>query len=462
VRATKGTATGVAAVCAALLAAAVVLAATRPVAPGTRWVAPSAPGATAPSAGPPPAASPSPSAGPSRAAPVTGTGVAPFAFGTLVTRPERAAAESRRGVTVAMMELSWADYEPSEGAFDAGYAAGLRRRLAALRGENMQVTLGLGLHNPPAWVLGLPDSRFIDQRGHPSAEPNLVFNQTLRGKAERYLAQVDRDLGLENFWAVRLTSGGLSEVVYPGGGGYWAFDRNAQNGADRPPTMAPNPLPGWRPGDRSVSTAQVRQWADWYVHGLDDVVAWQLRVITSLGFRGYYQTLTPGSGTRPDGYDRDIAGYLPDGVTGVGAVWHRFYADLPDKRNVVAYVSSMADRSGGDDSCAPGDRAVAVTDPVADHCSAARWIARLARIYGLRVSGENPGWNAPPGLNPHYQDTGRAGMMAASIRQLTSCGYQGMYWAHDDQLWDGPASFGRYAALISATNGASTPPPPMP
>jgi hypothetical protein len=458
-----GAGVAVGTVCAALVATTAMHRFSTPAEPpSASWVRPSTPGAGMAPASPPvisPSAGPSPSASPTA---MTGTGVAPFAFGTLITRPDRAAEESRRGVKVAMMEVSWAGYEPAQGQFNAGYAAEARRTLEALRAQGMQVTLGLGLHYAPGWALGLPDSRFVDQRGRTSSELNLVFNQKLRDRAEEYIRQVDRDLDLAGFWAVRLTSGGLAEVLYPSGGSFWAYDKNAQNGADRPATMAPNPLPGWRPGDKSVSTAKVRQWADWYVHGLDDVVAWQMRLISSLGFHGYYQTLTPGGGTRPDGYARDIAAYLPDGVTGVGAVWHRFYADLPVKRNVVAYVSSMADRSGNDDSCAPGDRAVAITSPAADRWSGARWIARLARGYGLRVSGENSGWNSPSELNTHYADTGRTGMMAASVRQMTSCGYQGMYWAHDDQLWNGPSSFSRYAGLISTTNGPTTPAPPMP
>jgi hypothetical protein len=396
------------------------------------------------------------------APPVAGTGTAPFAFGTLGTRPDRAAEESRRGVKVAMMELSWAAYEPVEGQFNAMYAQEMRDRLAVLRGAGMQVTLGLGMHFAPAWLFGYPDSKFVNQRGQFSAELNLVFNQALRAKAERYLAQVDRDLGLEDFWAVRLTSGGHPEVLYPGGGSYWAFDTNAQNGTDRPPMMAPNPLPGWRPGDRSPSVGQVRRWADWYVHALDDVVAWQLRVITSLGFHGFYQVLTPGGGTRPDAYARDVADYLPDGVTGVGAVWHVLYAGLPDKRRVVAFVSSLADRSGGDDSCKASDSGVAITDRAANSWSAARWIARLAHEHQLRLNGENPGWNMPAELNAHYADAARSGMMAASVRQMSSCGYQGMYWAHDDRLWSGPVSFDHYASLIVATNGPGTAAPPMP
>jgi hypothetical protein len=394
--------------------------------------------------------------------PVAGTGVPPFAFGTLETQPEHAAAESARGVTVAMMELNWAAYEPAEGRFDDGYARRSRERFTALRAAGMRVTLGLGLHYTPDWIFRYPDSRFVDQRGAQSSALNLVFNQRLRLKAERYLARVDRDLGLQNFWAVRLNSGGQAEVLYPGGGSYWAFDRNAQNGADLPPTLTANPLPGWRPGDRSVSTRQVQRWADWYVRGLDDVVAWQMRFITALGFTGYYQLLTPGAGSKPESYARDVANYLPEGITGVGAVWHKFYANLPQKRNVVAYVSSMADEPRRPHTCSANDRSVPLTDRRVNDWPATRWIARVAREYGLHLSGENPGWGLPSRLNGHYTDASRTGMMASSVREMVSCGFQGMYWAHDGQLWDGTVSLDRYADWITATNGDDSPRPPMP
>jgi hypothetical protein len=421
-----------------------------------------------------PSAAPAPSATTSRSSkavdkpaaspgvPVAGTGVAPFAFGTLETQSERAAAESARGVKVAMMELNWAAYEPIEGQFDEAYARRFQDRLTALQGAGMRVTLGLGLHYTPEWIFRNPDSRFVDQRGAQSSGVNLVFNQPLRGKAERYLARIDRDLGLHNFWAVRLNSGAEAEMLYPSGGSYWAFDRNAQNGRDLPPTMAANPRPGWRPGDRSVSTRDVQRWADWYVRGLDDVAGWQMRFITALGFTGYYQILTPGSGAKPQEYAREIARHLPDGVTGVGAVWHKFYANLPEKRNVVAYVSSMADEPGRPHTCAQGDRAVPLIDPRVNAWPATRWLARVAREYGLRLNGENPGWNLPSRLNGHYTDTSGSGMMAATVREMISCGFQGMYWGHDAQLWDGTVSFDRYANWIKTTNGGENPAPPMP
>ena len=439
----------------------------------TAWAQPAAPPTGAqfrspPVAGPPattPAISARPSgttAPPARSAGTTTPPGAPYAFGTLVTDAVHARQEAARGVTVAMMELQWSSYEPAEGRLDRAYARNMRAWLATLRGAGMRVTLGLGLHFTPGWIFGYPDSRFVDQKGRASGEANLVFNQALRIRAERYLAQVDRDLGMENFWAVRLTSGGHPEVLYPAGGTYWAFDRNAQGGPGRPPTMAPNPLPGWRPGDRSAPVDRVRRWADWYVHGLVDVVSWQIRRLAALGFAGYHQTVTPGAGTRPDGYAHDVAGHLPDGVTGVGAVWHRFYAGLRDQPNVVAYVSSMANEPGNDDGCAPGDAAVALTDDAVSSWPAARWIARVAREHGLPVSGENPGWGMPAALNAHYADRSGAGMMAAAVRQMTSCRFQGMYWAHDEQLWTVPGLFDTYAARIAAVNGPGRSVPPMP
>jgi Beta-galactosidase len=399
---------------------------------------------------------------PSPDVPIAGTGVAPFAFGTLETQPEHVAAESARGVKIAMMELNWAAYEPAEGRFDEAYARRARDRLATLRGAGMRVTLGLGLHYTPDWIFQYPDSRLVDQHGARSSGANLIFNQRLRGKAEQYLARVDRDLGLHNFWAVRLNSGAQAEMLYPAGGTYWAFDRNAQNGADLPPTMAANPKPGWRPGDRSLSKRDVQRWADWYVSGLDDVAAWQMRFITALGFTGFYQVLTPGSGVKPEAYSRDVANFLPDGITGVGAVWHKFYANLPDKRNVVVYVSSMADEPGRPHTCAQRDRAVPMSDSRVNGWPATRWLARVAHEYGLRLNGENPGWNMPARLNGHYSDNSGSGMMAATVREMVTCGFQGMYWAHDEQLWDGTASFDRYARWIATINGGDNPLPAMP
>jgi hypothetical protein len=385
----------------------------------------------------------------------------PF-FGTLVTEPAHAQAEAGVGIKVAMLEVHWDRFEPAPGRFDAPYTAELRSQLAAFRRANMRVSLALGLTSAPAWAYRFPNARFRDQHGRTSSEINLVFNEPLRQEVDRYFAHLAAGLGVSNLWAIRLTSGGDAEVLYPPGGSYWAFDANAQNGSGMPPSMDPNPYPGWKPGTATLNITQVRLWADWYVQALDDVVDWQMRTWNRLGFRGYYQVLTPGSGTRPSGFNYDVRHYLPDGVTGVGAVWNRFYAFLPDKRRVMAYVTSVADLSAGnrrDDSCQTGDDSVPLTSDAADNWSATRWISRIADQWALPKAGENPGLNQPGLLSRHYVDMSSHGMMADAVRQLVSCHFQGFYWASDEQIWDNVVPLSRYAAAISeaAPGGASTP-----
>jgi hypothetical protein len=122
---------------------------------------------------------------------------------------------------------------------------------------------------------------------------------------------------------------------------------------------------------------------------------------------------------------------------------------LPDKTNVVAYISSVADNSGGNDGCQPSDASVPLTSPVMDSWSATRWISAIARQNGLLVGGENPGYDQPFSLKPDYLDTSSSGMMADAISQAQSCGFQVFYWAHDVRLWDGTLPFSLYASSIA-------------
>lgn len=80
----------------------------------------------------------------------------------------------------------------------------------------------------------------------------------------------------------------------------------------------------------------------------------------------------------------------------MGPAWHVFYDRLARSPRVAAYVSSMADGSGGDDSCSADDTALPLDSSRMDSWSATRWVARIADQYGLAKSGENPARNAPP------------------------------------------------------------------
>ena len=383
---------------------------------------------------------------------------APIAFGTLQTEDAHAAQEFAGGARVAMMEIFWDRYEPRKGEFNAAYAAQQRGRLKRLKAIGFQVTLAPGTYNPPRWLAQEPNAHFIDQNGARSQNLNYVFNARMRGFFERYLERIDADLGLENFWAIRLSAGGNAEMLYPGGGTYWAFDPNAQNGSDRPADLPRCPYPGWKPGQAGLSPTQTRQWADWYIRCLALTADWQMKVMNRLGFTGWYQILTPGSGARPSSYDDAINNRLPDGIVGVGAAWHKLYEFLPDKRRAVVYISSVADLSGNDDQTQPDDVDVAISDPKANSWSATRWQVRVAREYNMKVGGENPGYNAPPKLNPHYVDVSPSGMLARSLAQARAGDFQCFYWAHSDRLWDGTKPFGDYARAIAATNGEKSPP----
>lgn len=369
-------------------------------------------------------------------------------FGTLVSRPDRAADEVRAGVLAAMVELSWEQAEPAPGRFDVEYLKSIREQIDTLRAAGRPVTLGLGLHATPGWVLALPDGRFVDQDGTVSAEANFVFAQNVRTAAEGYFTELANRFDLSALDAVRLTSGSSPEVLYPGGGHYWAFDRHVQTGDGLPPSIQPNPLPGWRPGTPGPDEGQVRSWADWYVAGLDDVVTWQMDAFAHLGFRGKYEIVTPGLGVQPRAYDKLVRDGLPSSLLGMGVAWQAFYAGLPRRPDVVAYVSSVADGSGGDDDCQPGDDAVGLDTAAPGSWSAVRWIASLARRNGFAVAGENPGWHQSSALDARYVDPSATGMMAAAVRQARSCGLATFYWAHDAQLWDGTVPFDRYAQLI--------------
>ena len=372
-------------------------------------------------------------------------------WGTLDTQTSTAATEDKAGVTMAMLELNWASFEPSPGEVSASYVASVRSDLAAYRAAGMKVTLGLGMHYTPSWVFDLPDSKYVDQNGDTSTEANFVFSAAVRQAADTYLTLVSRSLPLSGFWAIRLTSGGDEEMLYPPGGTYWAFDNAALTGNGLAAGVPPNPYPNWRPGNAGLSQAQINSWVNWYIGGLVNVTTWQMGILSSLGFAGYYETVTPGSGTRPDTLARtEEADLSNDGTTGGGAVWDRFYAALKGRSDVIAYISSVADMSGDNDGCtAADDNIIPLTSTAMDSWSATRWISRIAASDALLVGGENSGWGTSAALNAQYTNTGPDGMMANAVRQARSCHFSIFYWAHDVHLWDGTLPFSLYRSMIA-------------
>jgi hypothetical protein len=371
-------------------------------------------------------------------------------YGTLDTEPGTAATEAANGVGMAMFEFDWATFEPKQGTFSASYMTSQLALLHAYQAAGMKVTLELGLEDAPTWVRNLADGTFIDQKGTVAPGDDLVFSAADRAAAATYLAEIASYMPLTDFWAIRLSSGnGDGEMLYPGSGTYYAFNPSALTGTGLPAGMTPNPDPTWKPGTKGLTAAQIATWVTWYVGGMDNLSNWEMQTMSGLGFGGYFEAVTPGSGTRPDQLTYDEQHNLPnDGTTGLGAVWQLYYANLPNKTNVIAYVSSVADDSGGNDLCTSTDDAQSLTSPALDAWSATRWITRIASQYGLPVAGENPGLNLPASLDTFYTNTTSTGMMAAALAQARSCGFVAFYWAHDVHLWDGTIPFADYSAAI--------------
>jgi Beta-galactosidase len=367
-----------------------------------------------------------------------------YLFGTLLSISDKAPLEYSRGIRVVHLELGWNLYEPEDGRFSSKYVAEVKDRLRAFRAIGMKVVLGVGLQYPPRWIFEYPNSRYVNQYGHTANILNLTFNQTLRERAERYIAQVAQDLDPTSFWAVRIGSGGLSEVLYPpervgsDGDSYWAYDVAAQTGLDLPSTVPVSPYLGWKPGEDTYqnepfSSTQVQQWYDWYLNALVDGVNWQITTYKRHGFTGYLQVLMPGLGSRPGEYAQAIDDHLGGGgnrnhTMGRGAVWHKVIDALSDRQNVVVYISSVADGSGNDDLCESGDPFVSLDNLAVSTWSATRWLSYNADRYGMLKMGENPGRG----------DTKNYGveMMRLAARQVKACGLLGLMWAHDRDLYE--------------------------
>jgi hypothetical protein len=393
----------------------------------------------------------------------------PFGFGTLRTigdiYTDKADDEFTGGNRIGMYELFWDRAEGTNGTFSSSYASTVAAHTATIRGAGLKLTVGLGLHYPPSWTSAIPNYRFVNESAGFSTQLNYVFNQQVRTRAEQYLSWINQKVGFANCWAVRITAGGDPELLYPPSG-LWGYDPNAQGtGTDLPLTVGPCPWPGWTPG--TGTTTQAAEWYEWYMASLVDAANWQMRYIRSLGFTGWFEVLTPGSGVRPSGLATDIGNRLTGyaATTGVGAAWHKTYQHLVDRHGVVAYCSSMADNSGTvpNDVPDPADTAVAITSSSADGWSAYRWIKRLADEFtDGKNGGENPGRGALS--DAFYLDTSSAGMMSKFLAQGVAGKALSMYWAHSEQLWgQSTLSFsGIWAPRVAAINTTGPGVPPNP
>ena len=412
-------------------------------------------------------------------------------FGVLASScdPTRAAAERAAGVDAATIELAWDRYQPAPGLFDAAYAADFRRRIESCRAAGLEVILGLGLQYPPAWVLALPDGRFLDQYRNPSVqgEPNLVFSQPVRAAAQDYLRRLSVDLGLHEVLAVRVGTSRTGELGYPGpidgndegAHDFWGYDNAAQSGIGLAAGMTMTPMPGWVPGERTwrghpVTTEQTTSWFRWYSDSLIGTLSWQVGQLRELGYLGEFHLPVPGRGALPSDLASALSSHLdgrhdPDGSLERGLDYptqFRLIAEMDRRlRNASPPTRVVVDFTGLDDitavqaraeqpaqdACRPDDTTDLFTRPGIASWSSQRWTIAVARSVGLAVIGENPG---SPDLSftggAHHSDELKD-QIPRAVTYAEDCGLERFLFAFEDELFDSSSgvTIGDYARLIA-------------
>ena len=390
----------------------------------------------------------------------TAAGAPPAArlrIGVLATSctADRAAAQARAGLPLAVFDIAWDRYEPQPGVFDAAYAADVRRRVETCANAGVAIVLGPGLQYPPGWVLDLPAGTYRNEAGEAADPPvaNLVFSRAVREAAAAYLRRLDADVGLERFAAIRIGTTHTGEFGYPGpgrGGAFWAFDEAAQGGPDLADGSAATPLPGWRPGT-PMATEQAIAWWRWYADSVVAALGWQVRVLRGLG-AGDVDVPIAGRGVLPtdlaEAVARRFGGSDPDGALGRGLDYPTQFPALgrlagPAGRVVIDFtglddVSAVRARAldPPQDSCRPDD-VESVRAGIGDVAAwpAQRWTTAVARLAGLPLVGENPGGPDLAHTGGAPDSDGAAAQLQHAPRYARDCGLTQFYWAFEETLY---------------------------
>jgi hypothetical protein len=282
---------------------------------------------------------------------------------------------ARRGIGFGLVDLIWSGAEPQPGVFDEGYFAAMRAQIKAFRKAGLKIVLGSGIEEAPAWLLNMPDARFVDQDGVTytgSNEPNLIFATQYRPLAAAYLAKVFQELGT-NFYAVRVGGGHWNELTYPSvfTNGHWEDDYWAFDGA----AMQQNPVPTWRPGMAGGGTAPAK-FLTWYLQSLTNYELWQIATVRR-SYPGTIAVLDGSWGLRQG----DFAKIVATNLNGTSS---------PEQNGEAQVGSDHAQQIA-----AIKDKHVAVWITWVNNANVASWLSGLARKQGLQVMGENGGSNTP-------------------------------------------------------------------
>lgn len=357
-------------------------------------------------------------------------------LGVLDANPAYLAADTAAGIRLAVLNVSWAEWEPAEDATDTAYRRQIRAEVGRYRSAGWQVAVDPGLQDPPAWASRLRGALLEGAGGAPAASLDYEWSQPLRSRAGRYLHQLVVALGPVSYYRVGLNEHGEAHYPDTSTGQWWINGAGPQGHAasELPAGEHPTPMPGWAPGQATwdghpVTVEQVTSWYGWYLGSMVQALRWEIDTYRAAGFTGRLQLVVPGAGVLPNLYasavDNLLVPTLPDTtfVLQTGAVWWEVLADLRATPGLLVDISSVGDASGDPpaNTCEAGDDTVALTSPAIWTWSDTRWLTYLARRNGFTVMGENPG-DTPATSLPAIFDLARA------------CHLVALQWAWDAQL----------------------------
>jgi hypothetical protein len=307
-------------------------------------------------------------------------------------------------------------------------------------GPGYKLILSLGVHDPPTWVFGYPNSRYVNQFGqiynlqeglYDQGDANAVFNPKVRELMGSYIARVFADLGTD-FVAVRIGGGRYGELTYPPTSyegrtnAYWAFDANAR---------ASSPTPNWLPGQPSPN-GEAKRFLEWYLDSLKGYEQWQIATLRE-HYTGPLMLLFPSWGIRPGEIDQAV------GVNLNGSTSAEINGEVQRGYDFARQVSAI------------GDQGVVVTTTWLDadaskdsgsdprFWSPVKYLASLANAHPLKLQryGENTG-------------QGNSATMQFAISQMKKYGLFGLAWFNESELYSGHyATIFDYQRLISQNGG---------
>jgi hypothetical protein len=290
---------------------------------------------------------------------------------------------------------------------------------AQYKAAGFTVVMSSGIHYPPSWVPALPDGQYVDQFGVGSGTPNFVWSSEVRSAAEAYIAAIVKAVPDADFWRVGLSPSGECYLPNTSTNQWWAFNAAAQGTC---------PVPGWVPGNLTISSAQVQQWWDWYLQSIIDAHIWEINTYRSAGYKGWVMPVVPGYGAGPSVIAQRLATSLGppyDSTLNIGAAWHLLVPALAKRGDMALDISSVYDGSGSpaNNSGMP-DLSVPLSqaDPYVSGWSATRWLAYLAAKSGVKYLGENVGGQ------------GYASNVAGVMAQAHGCGLGALLWANGPSL----------------------------